>query len=87
MRIGVEARGSAHYWARTLDVINQHPMLWLPNDAPKQWAVDCRQVGYGQAALNYLARYLYRGVLPDEDIISITDDTVTFRYKESQTNA
>ncbi|MEZ9845114.1 transposase, partial [Vibrio sp. 10N.261.51.C5] len=34
----------------------------------------------------YLARYLYRGVLPDEDIIHITDDTVTFRYKESQTN-
>ncbi|WKY60732.1 transposase [Vibrio sp. SNU_ST1] len=54
---------------------------------PKQWVVDCRQVGYGQSALNYLARYLYRGVLPDEDITHITDDTVTFRYKESQTNA
>ncbi|MEZ9438755.1 transposase [Vibrio atlanticus] len=48
--------------------------------------VNYRPAGYGQAALSYLARYLYRGVLPDEDIIHITDDTVTFRYKESQTN-
>ena len=52
---------------------------------PKQWVVNYRPVGYGQTALSYLARYLYRGVLPDEDIISITDDTVTFRCKESQT--
>ncbi|WP_258183140.1 transposase [Vibrio splendidus] len=39
------------------------------------------------SGIRSLARYLYRGVLPDEDIISITDDTVTFRYKKSQTNA
>ena len=70
-----------------LETIKQHPMLWLPNGIPKQWVVDCRQVGYGQSALSYLSRYLYRGVLPDEDIINITNDTVTFRYKESKTNA
>ncbi|MFS1982269.1 transposase [Vibrio lentus] len=57
-----------------LEAINQHPTLWVPNDIPKQWVVDCRQVEYGLAALNYLARYLYRGVLPDEAIIHITDD-------------
>jgi hypothetical protein len=70
--------------ARMLEAINQQPTLWLPNDIPKQWVVDCRRVGYGQSALNYLSRYLYRGVLPDEDIIKVTEDTVTFRYKESQ---
>nr|WP_277812760.1 transposase [Vibrio splendidus] len=34
--------------------------------------------------MNHLSRYLYRGVLPDEDIINITDSKVTFRYKENQ---
>jgi len=29
---------------------------------------------------------LYRGVLPDKDIINITDENVTFRYKEGGTN-
>ena len=78
----------AQVWrARMLETIKQHPMLWLPNGIPKQWVVDCRQVGYGQSALSYLSRYLYRGVLPDEDIIKVTNDTVTFRYKESKTNA
>jgi hypothetical protein len=37
--------------------------------------------------LEYLSRYLYRGVLPDKDIIHGDDHSVTFRYKESKTNA
>lgn len=36
---------------------------------------------------SYLASsYLYRGVLPDKDIISITHNSVTFRYRHGQTN-
>lgn len=35
--------------------------------------------------MEYLSRYLYRGVLPDKDIISIEEKMVTFRYKDSQT--
>ncbi|MFA0414775.1 transposase, partial [Vibrio renipiscarius] len=38
-------------------------------------------------ALDYLSRYLYRGVLPDRDIIEIGDTTVTFRYQDSQTQS
>ena len=30
-------------------------------------------------------RYLYRGVLPDRDIIRVTHTDVTFRYRDSQT--
>ncbi|WP_017006389.1 transposase, partial [Enterovibrio norvegicus] len=41
--------------------------------------------GRGLSALKYLSRYLYRGVLPDKDIIDISDHQVTFRYTDSQT--
>ncbi|WP_241819090.1 transposase [Enterovibrio norvegicus] len=52
---------------------------------PETWVVDCRAVGRGLSALKYLSRYLYRGVLPDKDIIDISDHQVTFRYTDSQT--
>lgn len=76
----------ANVWrARMLAAINQHPEIWLPSKIPKKWVVDCRCVGRGKPALEYLSRYLYRGVLPDRDIIEISDSTVTFRYQDSQT--
>ncbi len=68
-----------------LTAIRQHPQLWLPASMPNQWVVDCRFVGRGQPALEYLSRYLYRGVLPDKDIIRIDENSVTFRYQDSQT--
>ncbi|MFC1502852.1 transposase [Pseudomonadota bacterium] len=77
----------AKVWrARLLAAVNQHPLLWLPQNIPKQWVVDCRCVGYGEPALEYLSRYLYRGVLPDNDIINIEENSVTFRYLDSSTN-
>ena len=76
----------AKVWrARILDAITQHPNLWLPDAIPKTWVVDCRCVGYGKAALDYLSRYLYQGVLPDRDIIKISESEVTFRYVDSST--
>jgi len=80
----------AKVWrARILEGINQHDTLKLPDyhakPLPKKWVVDCQKVGYGLPALKYLSRYLYRGVLPDNDIIDITSTTVTFKYKDSQT--
>ncbi|WBA13408.1 IS91 family transposase [Salinivibrio kushneri] len=77
----------ASVWrARVLAAINAHPVLSLPPSVPKTWVVDCRAVGRGLPALKYLSRYLYRGVLPDKDIIDISDHQVTFRYTDSQTN-
>jgi hypothetical protein len=76
----------AKVWrARLLETIHQHPLLWVPNQVPSKWVVDCRCVGRGKPALEYLSRYLYRGVLPDRDIIKVEDNQVTFRYQESQT--
>lgn len=77
----------AKVWrARMIDAINHSKEMALPNQIPKIWVVDCRKVGTGLPALKYLSRYLYRGVLPDKDIIEITNSEVTFRYKESGTN-
>jgi hypothetical protein len=89
-------KGNKHYlfnafalaklWrARMLHAINQHSLMSLPSHLPERWVVDCRGVGIGEPALEYLSRYLYRGVLPDKDIICIEENTVTFRYKDSQT--
>ncbi|NAW87173.1 hypothetical protein CAG71_12000 [Photobacterium halotolerans] len=72
--------------ARLLDAIARHPAFGLPAAAlPTEWVVDCRAVGRGLPALQYLSRYLYRGVLPDKDIIRLNDRQVTFRYTDSQT--
>ena len=72
--------------ARLTDEITHHPKLWLPStQLPTDWVVDCRSVGHGLPALKYLSRYLYRGILPDKDIIAVDDDRVTFRYIDSQT--
>jgi len=59
--------------------------LTLPDDLPTQWVVDCRHVGKGESALKYLARYLYRGVISENNIIANQDGKVTFRYTESKT--
>ena len=52
---------------------------------PTKWVVDCRKVGYGLPALQYLSHYLYRGVLPGKDIIDTSYNSVTFKYKDGQT--
>jgi hypothetical protein len=76
----------AKVWrARMLEAIVQNSHLYLPRNIPAKWVVDCRKVGYGLPALKYLSRYLYRGVLPDQDILTTSDTAVTFRYQDSQT--
>ena len=50
---------------------------------PRDWVVDCQSVGGGQKALVYLGRYLYRGVLPEKDILSDRDGLITFRIRDN----
>lgn len=57
--------------------------LSLPAHYPEKWVVDCKAVGSGQRALVYLGRYLYRGVIREQDILSCKDGQVTFRYQDS----
>jgi hypothetical protein len=57
----------------------------LPANLPRQWVVDCRPVGKGLPALEYLSRYLYRGVIGEGNIVANRDGRVTFKYLDSKT--
>jgi len=48
-------------------------------NSPEKWIVHCDNVGRGKEALQYLSRYLYRGVISDDG------DHITFRYRDSKT--
>lgn len=59
----------------------------IPAGMPPHWVVDCRRVGRGEPALQYLSRYLYRGVIRERDLLDYDHiaGTVTFRYRDAQT--
>jgi len=60
--------------------------LKLPPIIPKKWVVDCRHAGRGESALEYLSRYLYRGVVSESNIIASKDGKVSFRYTDGKSN-
>lgn len=74
------------YRAKLLHAL-ENADLHLPDSRAPRWVVDCRNVGRGDAALTYLARYLYRGVISEHHIVACRDRSVTFRYTDSKTNA
>ena len=43
--------------------------LRVPGDCPREWVVDCKDVGRGDKALIYLGRYLYKGVVQEKQIV------------------
>lgn len=53
--------------------------VWKQN-----WVVDIRPVGSGQAAVKYLAAYVYRTALGSQRIVSADAHQVTFQYKDSE---
>jgi len=57
----------------------------LPNSVPRKWVVNCKHAGKGLSALKYLSRYLYRGVISENNIVSNQDGYITFKYIESRT--
>lgn len=69
--------------ARFLDALNA-AQLPIPFGVPEKWVVDCKHVGKGQPALEYLSRYLYRGVISEKNIIANAQGQVTFRYIDSK---
>ena len=58
----------------------------IPVDMPIKWVTDCRHVGKGLPALQYLSRYLYRGVISENNILSDDGEQVTFGYVDSKTS-
>jgi len=59
--------------------------LSLPDSVPQKWVVNCKHAGKGPSALKYLARYLYRGVIGENNIVANQDGNITFKYVESRT--
>jgi hypothetical protein len=59
--------------------------LELPQRYPKQWVVDCKSVGSGKPALIYLGRYLYRGVIREQDILACDQAQVRYRWRNAKT--
>ena len=53
----------------------------------KPWVVHSKPVGTGEAALKYLAPYVYRVALSNNRIEQAGDTSVTFRYRESDSGA
>ena len=46
--------------------------------------VDCKGVGSGQKVVVYLGRYLYRGVIQENDIIACDKGRVSYCWREQQ---
>jgi len=56
----------------------------LANFSEQTWQVVAVAVS-GASALIYLGRYLYRGVIREQDIVACRDGQVTFRYRNAKT--
>lgn len=61
-----------------------HAGLSLPK-TPQRWVAQCERVGRGVQALQYLSRYLYRGVISDRNLLHDDGEYITFRYQDSNT--
>lgn len=57
----------------------------LPSGLPEQWVTHVRKVGRGKQVMKYLSRYLYRGVISENDILTDECGQVSFRYQNSRT--
>jgi hypothetical protein len=51
----------------------------------QDWVVHCQPVGNGLKAFNYLAPYIFRVAISNSRLISLDNDQVTFRYRDSNT--
>lgn len=52
---------------------------------PEKWVAHCEHVGRGKQVFQYLARYLYRGVIANQHILADDGERVTFRYQDNDT--
>lgn len=68
--------------ARVLKTLQQQG-LDLAN-TPQRWIAHCKKVGRGLPALQYLSRYLYRGVISEQNILREQHGQITFRYRDNQ---
>ena len=70
--------------AKMLQELYERKILF-PRQTPKNWVVHSKKVGTGERSLEYLSRYLYRGTLGKNNIISSKFGMVTFKYIDGRT--
>jgi hypothetical protein len=71
MRDALSRAGLAHQIA---------PAVW-----GQRWTVHVQQIGHGDHALRYLARYVFHVALTNARLIRFDHDHVTFRYTHART--
>jgi len=49
----------------------------------QEWVVHCQPVNTGEAALKYLAPYVFRVALSNNRLLKLTETHVTFRYRDA----
>jgi len=72
-------RGKFRAALQKTEVYNQVPSsVWR-----QEWVVHSQAVGTGQAALKYLAPYIFRVAISNKRIVKVAEGQVTFRYTPS----
>lgn len=73
--------------AKFRDALRQTPLFSsVPSSVWRgDWVVHSQPVGQGQAALKYLAPYIFRVALSNRRIVKFENGKVTFRFRKSDT--
>lgn len=73
------------FYGKWIDAMKHHNLV-VKKTIPKRWIASVKHVGSGDKALTYLGKYLYRGVLPEKNILSNENGIITFSYVDNQKN-
>ena len=69
---------------KLLALFGENGLMISEQISASRWVVNCKRVGRGEKALEYLSRYLYRGVISEKRIVENKDGKVTFLYRENK---
>jgi hypothetical protein len=73
-------RGKFRAALKQTDLFEQvPPAVWQ-----QEWVVHCQAVGSGEAALKYLAPYIFRVAISNNRIVKVDNEQVTFRYNDNK---
>lgn len=70
---------------KLLAILKEKGIVFPSKVYSMKWGVDFQDSGSGKHAVEYLARYLYRGVISEKAIIKNENGEVTFQHKNSKT--
>ena len=76
---------AAHFRGKLLAKLIEKGFTFAPSLYNLKWVVNCEEKGRGKEALEYLSRYLYRGVISEKNVHENKDGTITFYYEDSNT--